>query len=202
MYKGKRVMDDTPRKRPALLMASLVMLLTASVVGTVAFLVTSAGPVENTFTPAEVPNEVFEDINGATKNNVRIHNRGNVDAYVRAAVVFNWVDSEGHIYGGAVPKEGEDYLITWSNFESGPWKSGKDGYYYYTKVVKPDDGAADGPDETDVLFTACSVVTQLEGYELSVEIMGQTIQADGMSGNQHPVEIAWGAEAAKLVGAT
>lgn len=202
MYKGKRVMDDTPRKRPALLMASLVMLLTASVVGTVAFLVTSAGPVENTFTPAEVPNEVFEDINGATKNNVRIHNRGNVDAYVRAAVVFNWVDSEGHIYGGAVPEEGTDYEVKWSGLEDKTWEKGDDGYYYYTKVVKPDDGAADGSDETDVLFTACSVVTQLEGYELSVEIMGQTIQADGMSGNQHPVEIAWGAEAAKLVGAT
>lgn len=207
MYKGKRVMDEAPRKKPALLMASLVMLLTVSVVGTVALLVTSAGPVENTFTPAKVPNEVVEKIDGAVKNDVRIHNLGNVDAYVRAAVVVNWVNDEGHIYGGAVPEAGEDkdYQITWSGLSDGTWKKGADGYYYYTQVVKADDGKADGDDETGVLFTDCKPIVGRvpDGYKLSVEIMGQTIQADGQnSEGKPPVELAWGEKAARLVGAS
>ena len=62
------------------------------------------------------------------------------------------------------------------------------------------DNADGGADETGILFTRCAPVAGKapEGYQLSVEILAQSIQADGKgkdgSGNDtSPVVLAWGA---------
>ena len=199
MYMGKRVKKTN---KPLALLASLVLVFGVAVAGTVAFLTTHTGDVVNTFTPGEVPNRVVEDFNGSVKKDVAIENTGNVPAYIRAAVVVTWVDGSGNVYG-EVPVKGTDY--TWTPGNDGWVEDG--GYYYYTSAV-----AAGG--KTGVLFTDCQQINltdgmspnQPAGYSLSVEILSQSIQADGMGkdadGNDKtPVELAWGLEAAKLVGA-
>ena len=129
---GKRVMKT---KKPVALVAILVLLCCA-VAGTVAYLVTSTDPVTNTFTPASVTTRVEEEFNGTTKSNVRIKNTGNIDAYIRAAVIVNWADENGNVYGGATPVAGKDYTLT-PKTNSG-WFQGSDGYYYYTNPVAPE----------------------------------------------------------------
>ena len=174
------------RRKPALMLLSLILLLGLAVGGTIAYLFTSDGPMKNTFTPNQAPNQVVEDLDDGVKNNVRIQNISKIDTYIRAAVLVNWKDDDGDVYGVA-PKENEDYTITWCGTNDGTWAEA-DGYYYYLERVSPDES-------TGALFTACEVEENKAptGYYLSVEIVAQSIQADGTdSDGKHPVTLAWG----------
>ena len=197
MYKGKHLKKGCAHKRPAALLASLVLLLSVSVVGTVAYLMHSTEDVTNTFTLGQVPNKVVETIEDNVKKDVKIQNLGDVDAYVRAAVVVNWIetDASGNQLGiSAVEPITNldcdhtdcdcDYKINWSGIADGSWKE-DGGYYYYTGKVSPNE-------KTSPLFTGCTQLKFPKNRILSVEIMGQTIQADGMGSNDKtPVEDAW-----------
>lgn len=194
-------------KKTEILAAAICLMLTAAVTGSLAYLKSETTQVENTFELVEVPNEVIEDINGNQKNNVRIKNNSDSeDAYIRATVVATWVklDSNGKptstVYGEK-PVENVDYSIKWTkeNWEEYPVDS---DVYYYKSDVKPGE-------ETGELFTECSpkltdgkTSNQPDGYTLSIEIMAQSIQADGKNAEgKTPVELAWGTEVAELVGA-
>ena len=177
---GKRVMKT---KKPVALVAILVLLCCA-VAGTVAYQVTSTDPVTNTFTPASVTTQVEEEFNGTTKSNVRIKNTGNIDAYIRAAVIVNWADAQGNVYGGATPEAGKDYTLTLKTGENENWFQGSDGYWYYTKPVAPNDGL------TDILIKSCAPAANMapEGYDLQVTILADGIQ----SVPADAVQQAWG----------
>ena len=178
MYHGKHIRKS---KRPVALLASLVLAVGIVAAGTIAFLVTSDGPVVNTFTPTNVPPEIHEEFNGTVKSNVRIENQGNTDAYIRAAVMVNWVDGSGNVLG-QVPELGSDYTVAWmpdmdANVEGvqNDWVKGKDGYHYFTKIVP----ATSGTDLTDILIGEAKVLkaAPVGGYELAIDIVAQTIQA-------------------------
>ena len=201
MYRGKHMKKT---KKPAALLASLVLVVVVAVAGTVSFIATQTQGVVNTFTPSSIPVEIHETFNGGTKSNVRIENEGNANAYIRAAVVVNWVDEDGNVLG-QMPVKGTDYSITYDLLNG--WAEGDDGYYYWTKVVSP----LDQDDTTDKEFTGVLVSeakvledAPVSGYDLAIDIMAQSIQADGVDSTtgKTPVEIAWGHDAAVLVGAT
>ena len=90
---GKRVM----KTKKTVALVALLVLLCCTVAGTVAYLVTSTDPVTNTFTPASVTTEVEEEFDGTTKSDVQIKNTGDIDAYIRAAIIINWADKQGII---------------------------------------------------------------------------------------------------------
>ena len=91
-------MKHLNRKKTVLLLAMVVLILAGAVGGTLAYIVTSSGPVQNTFTPAHVTCAVEEDFSDNTiKKDVKIRNTGNTSAYIRAAIVANWVDKDGKI---------------------------------------------------------------------------------------------------------
>lgn len=168
---GKRVMKT---KKPVALVAILVLLCCA-VAGTVAYLVTSTGPVTNTFTPASVTTEVVEEFNGQTKSNVKIQNTGDIDAYIRVAVIVNWADENGNVYGGATPVADTDYKI---DYNKSDWFQGSDGYYYCKTAVKS--VKQDASDcYTPVLINSCYPVARQapEGYALQVTILADGIQS-------------------------
>ena len=177
---GKRVMKT---KQPVALVALLV-LLCCTVVGTLAYLVTSTDPVTNTFTPASVSTEVNEDFDGITKSNVTIKNTGNIDAYIRAAVIINWADGDGNV--SATPVKDGDYVIKYDS--SNTWKKIGD-YWYYTKPV-----AADSLTEKALIESCAPVAGKApDGYDLQVTILADGIQADGVGSNgKTPMEDAWG----------
>ena len=139
MYQGKHSTSGSPRadrpaasrraggsKKPLTLFVALVLLLTLAVGGSLAWLV-SNDDVTNSMVPGQVPIEIDEVINGTTKTSITIQNTGNIDAYIRVAVVANKVDKDGNITVGTAPelKLGAD------------WQKLEDGYYYYKGVVAP-----------------------------------------------------------------
>lgn len=190
---GKRVMKT---KQPVALVAILV-LLCCTVAGTLAYLVDSTDPVTNTFTPAHVSTAVDETFENGVKSDVKIKNTGDIDAYIRAAVIINWADANGNVYGGGTPaastddgKSG-DYIIS---FNTDDWKQIGD-YWYCETTTAP--GALTKP-----LIISCaktSTATVPDGYDLQVTILADGIQADGVASNgKTPMEDAWGVTPGQL----
>lgn len=165
---GKRVMKT---KKPVALVALLV-LLCCTVAGTLAYLVDKTPEVKNTFEPAKVTTEVNEDFDGTTKRNVTIKNTGNIDAYIRAAVIINWADKQGNI--SATPVEDGDYEIKYDS--SNTWKKIGD-YWYYTNPV-----AADSLTEKALIESCAPVAGKApEGYNLQVTILADGIQSEPLT---------------------
>lgn len=160
--------------KPSALLVSLLLLLTVTVGGTLAFLLDSSGPITNVFTPSQVTTKVDESFNGSVKSNVRIRNTGDTAAWIRAAVVITWQDADGNVYGKA-PVANEDYTISY-DLVSG-WEKGDDGFYYWTKpVAATSEGEAS---YTGILISQCKPFEDKvpEGYYLTVEILGSGIQS-------------------------
>ena len=160
------------KKKTILMLATMVLLLTVTVGSTIAYLVTSSGPVENKFTPAYVTSEVVEpDWNdGKTeKNNVTIKNTGNTSAYIRAAIVITWKDKYGYTMP-QVPVAGTDYTI---EINDADWTL-IDGFYYYKEAVAP------GASTTNLIISCVSTGTYNDRRKLCVEVVGSAIQSEGM----------------------
>lgn len=185
MYQGRYVKRANPaagrknsgrkRKLNKLFLVTLSVFLMVGIVagGTLAYLVAKSERVENNFIAASVSCRVDE---GFT-----VTNTSNVDAYLRAAVVVNWMDDNGDIRG--IAPKGTDYTLSIGD----NWKRIGD-YYYYTTDVAPD---------TTTETAVCSAtlkdgVTAPEGFSLCVEVAAEAIQADGTDGTKTPVEDAWG----------
>ena len=184
MYKGK-YSNNNKRRLTSWAALALALVLTLSVGGTVAYLITKTDAVKNTFTPGRVSCEVNESFNNNVKTNVSIQNTGNVKAYIRATVVVNWVTETGKVCANhthtveIVPK-------------GSAWKENS-GYYYYTKPVDPDDF-------TDKLISNEIKLSQADdGCKMQVTILAQAIQAEGVdSSNKKAVVDAWGVDPAEL----
>lgn len=188
------------KKKISALAICLLLTVVMAIGGTLAYLFTSTSPVENTFAPAKVGNYVketlAEDEGKWEKQNVTIVNNiggqtGNpeiVDAYIRAMVVANWKTSDNKILPAV---RGIDYSITFAN-GTGWVQNTADGYYYYTKVVKPDGETGVFIKEVKPLLAAPTGHNADEGYTLHVEIISQSIQAEGTdAAGKTPIELAW-----------
>ena len=168
MYQGKRYKRSRRRSgKSAALLVSLLLLLTVTVGGTIAFLMDSDGPLNNLFTPSQVTTKVEETLSGGIKQDVYIKNTGDTDAWIRAAVVVTWQDADGNVYGQA-PVEGTDYVITWGT----GWAPRDDGFYYWTSPVKAETGVTGDLIET----ISPTGDPPADGYYLTVEIIGSGIQ--------------------------
>ena len=98
---------------------------------------------------------ITDQFTPSEKNSVEITNTGNTDAYIRAAIIGQWVDPDGQpVFGFTEYKGGTPYpetIPSWyqdykskggffGTFHGLPgtdWVDGGDGYYYYTKPVAP-----------------------------------------------------------------
>ncbi|MGM9638750.1 MAG: hypothetical protein ACI3XT_04075 [Butyricicoccaceae bacterium] len=156
------------RKKSLVLMASILLILAISVGGTLAYLVTNAGPVPNTFQPTKVEPVVQEKFeNHALKSDVSVKNDGTTAAYIRVMLVPTWLDAETN-QPVAVSASLNDLNITWSNSEK--WvRNAADGYYYYTEEVAPGES-------TDVLIDEAAVATA-NGCKMELQIFAQAIQS-------------------------
>ena len=151
--------------RTAVLLIAVILLISTAVGSTVAFLATKTEPVENSFEYADVSCEVTED-RDTDGSIVQVKNTGTISAYIRAAVVANWIDVDENI-AASVPK-GYSYDLTCS---SGSWVQGKDGFFYYLLPVAP--GAS-----TDGNLLTCTVTCpETPEYTLSAEVLAEAIQS-------------------------
>ena len=163
--------------RTAVLLIAIILLISTAVGSTVAFLATKTEPVENSFEYANVSCEVTQncDTDGSI---VQVKNTGTISAYIRAAVVANWMDADGNI-AASVP-DGYSYKLTCS---SGSWAQGKDGFFYYLLPVAP------GASTEGNLLTCTVTCPETPEYTLSVEVLAEAIQSTPASA----VNEAWSA---------
>lgn len=163
--------------RTAVLLIAIILLISTAVGSTVAFLATKTEPVENSFEYANVSCEVTQncDTDGSI---VKVKNTGTISAYIRAAVVANWMDTDGNI--AASDPEGYSYDLTCS---SGSWVQGTDGFFYYLLPVAPD-ALTEGN-----LLTCTVTCPENPEYTLSVEVLAEAIQSTPASA----VHEAWSA---------
>ncbi len=180
MYKGEHMRSETKTrsKKSLALLVSMVLLVVGVVGGTIAYIVTNAGPVVNEFVPTKVPCEIVENFDGNVKQDVQIKNTGNIDAYIRAKVVITWQDKDGNV-AAQVPVKDTDYAIT---YDSGNGWVQIGDYWYCKTAVAPNT-------TTPTLIAECKPVDGQapEGYYLSVEIVAESIQSQPSDA----VEQAW-----------
>lgn len=172
--------------KKSIIITSVILLLLVAVGTTLAYVFTETEPVENTFIPSRVSCAVVENgkepVSGSlvnisdSKNNVQIQNTGDTDAYIRVAVVVNWANADGTRVWAQKPVEDTDYTITY-NLSDG-WFDGRDGFYYYSTPVSPNE-------LTGVLIqnaafksgVTAPIGTDNMQYYLSIEIVASAIQS-------------------------
>ena len=148
--------------------AALCLLLIACAVGgTYAYLSSKTDPVSNEFVPAKVSCTVEETFQNGEKSDVKVQNTGNIDAYIRAAVVATFVSENGKVLATA-PEEGVDYIVTWG---AAGWRKGTDGYWYHAEPIAP--GKTTTP-----LIDSASGVSAPAGYRLHIQILATAFQAE------------------------
>lgn len=150
-------------KRAVALLVSLVILLSVAVGATVAYIIDRTENMENIFTPSRVACEVVDE----TNHSYSVENTGDTAAYIRASILANWKNSDGHIYAKAP--------VLAVELGDG-WKEGSDGHYYYTKPVAVDA-------KTDSELTVRVLPDKLDGYDLCVEVVASAIQATSAAVN-------------------
>lgn len=169
------------KKKSLLVLVSLVLVLCFGAGGTLAYLIHQSGPITNEFQPTKVTTTVEEKVDNGVKTDVKIQNTGSTEAYIRAAVVITWQDTEGNVYG-QLPMAGTDKDYTISYDLNNGWSLKADGFYYWNAEVAP--SKTTGP-----LITSCAPVADKapEGYNLCVEIIASGIQSQP----RHVAESVW-----------
>jgi len=180
--------------KKSIIIASVMLLLLATVGTTLAYIFTETKPVENTFNPSKVSCAVvengYEPVSGEIQNisdiksNVQIKNTGDTDAYIRVAVVVNWASADGSCVWAQKPAD-NDYEITYNL--NGDWFDGGDGFYYYSKTISPEELTTILINEAKQLKSAPQTPDGIQ-YYLSIEIVASAIQ----STPETVVEEQWG----------
>ena len=166
MYHGNyhsRV-GKTGGKRAGALTIALVLVLALAVGGTLAYLFTRTGDVQNTFTPSHVTCEVTEDFDGTTQSNVNVTNTGDIDAYLRVKLVTYRVNEKGDRIGGTAEIP---------NFTPGAGWVQYGDYYYYTKPVAPN------AQPNTALIDSIKLMdyNDADGGRQVIEVMAEAIQS-------------------------
>lgn len=157
----------------------LALILLCGIGGTLAYLVSSTGPVTNTFVAAKVDNKIDETYENNIKSSIKVENKGNVDIFVRVKLVSYRVNDSGdHIGGDAPIDEFELNVADW--FEH-------NGCYYYRHPLEAgsftDDLIITERDEGIVL----KEYTDADGGKQVIEVMSEAIQTEPGTA----VEEAW-----------
>ena len=158
---------------------------------------------------------------GSYKDNVTITNTGNTDAYIRAALIGQWLDEDGNpVFGFTDYATGDVALVaSWyqDQFVNGTfiqgkftglpgyngtastyhnWTKGEDGFYYYNNIVKEGQSIP----AADSLFTRYTVGTPpavkvaggVKDVYFELEVATQAISAKKQNGDDWPTySAAW-----------
>ena len=157
------------KRRTTLL--SIFLILSLAVSGTLAYIVARTDNVNNQFEPSYVTCQV----NANNDDTFDVTNTSDIDAYIRAAIVVNWMDDQGNVRG--ISPKASDYSLTVNATDW--WKDTKTGYYYYKYSVVP----AGVTEDLITSYGLAAGVTAPSGYELCVEVVAEAIQADGDTDN-------------------
>lgn len=163
---SKKRRKSTASRKVIVLAIAVVLLLSATVTGTLMYLVSKTTAVTNTFEPATVTCEVQENFDGTVKKDVTVKNTSNIDAYLRVKLVTYRVNDKGERIGGtaAIP-----------SFTPGEGWFEKDGFYYYNKPVAPNKPPAANLIGNDGITLV--KYTDADGGRQVIEVIAEAIQS-------------------------
>ncbi len=157
----KRIFNGSGGRKAALIL-SLCLIFALAVGTTLAYLKANTSPVTNTFKAATSEIKIDEKLDGNQKTSITVKNEGTAVSYVRVKLVMNWVDGNGNVVsGGNLPEVAlnePDWFM-------------KDGIYYYTKPVAPEDSTA------NLLKDPITQPNAPDGCHLEVTVLAESIQA-------------------------
>lgn len=176
LKKHSKKTNISDAKKQIVLLLSLLLLFTVGAGTALAFLIDGPKSIINTFTPSEVTCKVDETFKNNVKSDVKIKNTGDTEAYIRAAVIVTWQDSNGNV-SAIAPVKDMDYEITYQLSDTGWIKQGD--FYYYKNPVPPVSTTGETETgKTGVLISSCRPLKAgPDGYTLHVEIIAEAIQA-------------------------
>lgn len=163
---SKKRRKSTASRKVIVLAIAAVLLLSATVTGTLMYLVSKTTAVTNTFEPATVTCEVQENFEGKVKKDVTVKNTSNIDAYLRVKLVTYRVNADGERIGGtaAIP-----------SFTPGEGWFEKDGFYYYKSPVAPNKTPAANLIGNDGITLV--KYTDADGGRQVIEVIAEAIQS-------------------------
>lgn len=163
---SKKRRKSTASRKVIVLAIAVVLLLSATVTGTLMYLVSKMTVVTNTFEPATVTCEVQENFDGTVKKDVTVKNTSNIDAYLRVKLVTYRVNDKGERIGGTA---------TIPSFTLGEGWFEKDGFYYYNTPVAP----GETPKTNLIGNTGITLVkyTDADGGRQVIEVIAEAIQS-------------------------
>lgn len=135
-----------------------IVLATALVGSTLAYVIVKTQELKNQFDPPHV--EI------AVQGNT-IQNKSDVPMYVRATIVATFIDEDGNT-SSFMPTDGIDYLLT---LDTENWLRGSDGFYYYKSPVAA--GAS-----VSLVTKAVQSIDGDNGLALQIQVVASSIQTD------------------------
>ena len=179
------------------------LLLVAGIGSVFAYVIIDGSKPENQIVETFVPGQVEVEVTHAKDEENGIHtftvtNVGNVPAYIRLAIVCNWVDKEtGNVHWEAPNMS--FFNSTSGNDGDHEWAPGSDGYHYFVMPVP-------GKSTVGTVFTVLDPTMHPkveggtakadvapEGYSFSVTVLAEGIQAVGETDTAVPaINDAWG----------
>lgn len=198
-YRGqKKKFDIFNSKTTTIFVVGIFLVMVGGITAltTSAMLGKKTTTVTNNFTPSKFTNvEIIEPngsdytvmsdgkLNKAKSAKFSNPDRNTKPEYIRARVVSVLRDSEGNAVLSNAPQF--DLGMLGKN-----WMIGKDGYYYYKVVVKPNE-------ETSNLFDDVKITSPSQDYlktnnqSIEINVITDTVESD-YNGNTDKAIVAWG----------
>ena len=188
----KKLRSDSMFNRLAFVALIAIFTLVVFEANTSLALLTDSGNIGESYRMEEVVHTI-NAVNGSEASVT--NNTMTEDSYIRAMFVVNWreLDTESNatnVVWGTPPVRGKDFDLDVNSTDWVEYPTDS-GIYYWT------DRVASG-ETTGKLFENFELLNTAEvpaGYKLCVDVIAQSIQADGFdSKGNRPVEIAWGVD--------
>lgn len=158
--------------KPATLLVSLLLIFGVVACGTLAYIFVSSVLLNNSLKVVSVSSEVVESFDGTTKSNTKIKNTGDIDAWIRVAIVPTWEVYESSQYKAV--NESASLSDLNISINTSNWFE-KNGFYYCKTKIPPNQS-------TPALINSASVrnnsVGYQAGYHMNLQILCEAIQAE------------------------
>lgn len=199
------------KKKYIYIFITLSLIITLIVSGLTLASFTSKDVVTNNFKAGEIITKIIEkDENDneykddkettsdkAIIKKVYVKNPSKTDSLVRVSITTRWIDPEDDTK--VLPIKDEDITL---NFDNGiddntnaNWYKGKDGYYYYKKILKGG-GNTEGKDITEVLLKSVKFNKEISelynNMEFKVDIKAEAVEVTRIENSDGSIVYKYG----------
>jgi len=157
--------------KPVTLLLSLLLIFGIVTSGTLAYLFVSSSLLSNSFRSVKVTSRIEETFDTTVKSSIKVKNTGDINAWIRVALVPTWENNSGNAVNQPV-NEGDINV----SINTVSWFKGTDGYYYCRDKIATDKSSP------EMLSAAISVnpssAGYIAGYHMNLQVLCEAIQSE------------------------